>query len=524
MKTKMNLGGRSVATLLVLTLFVSFPAPALIQGKVRAKTETAWGLHTATFDTPHGKIKVHLPDDLSAGDTISGTVIAEPAGKTEEERIKNQDELNGYVVEIGKKKTPVLEKVLQWAVPAAVAASAFIILRDNRGKELARTQCPIQQPPASVPPGRPAEPIPPGGRPPFTPPPQPADYQLPTLGQAGRPVEIQGPFNGDFGNTKVEIGGTEAQPLAESPRKLIAQSPTQVTGPTTIKLKEGDVTAEGSIRNIAVGLSARETKLRPGQQTTLTVEVQGLEKPESLPLPELKLRNMTPGVVRMEGGDVQTISIRREDVSPEGTFTFTRTLTGIRPGSFVITAFILPHVFFAPTFHDIKQALGEDEFRDLLTAIIDANNEEIEKIKKLGDKADAGQKMRKNLLEATNNKLNAAKQVLPLLDKAKTIADEALDKLNVIETGASLVATAFGNPLSKLTTPIRAIKTIVKAMEKEEKDDKKKKKIQEKLKELEDLEKEAEQADKETDKDKKEKIKGEIKKKLEEIGNEIFKK
>jgi hypothetical protein len=357
----MNLGRRSVATLLVLTLFVPFPAPALGQDKVRAATETAWGLHTATFDTPHGKIKVHLPDDLSAGDTISGTVIAEPAGKTEEERIKNQDELNGYVVEIEKEKTPVLGKVLKWAVPAAVGASTYVILRDKRGKELARTQCPIQQPAAIVPPGRPGEPIPPGGRPPFTPQPQPADYQLPTLGQAGQPTEIKGPFNGDFGNTKVEIGGKEAQLLAESPRKVIAQSPTHVTGPTTLKLKEGDVTVRSPLRNVSVSMSATKTTLHKGESATVTVKVEGLRKfdlrqdyellnpveievrelmrergMESLPLPKLILHNATPGVVRLEGGDLQTIPIRPEDVSSEGTMTFTRTLTGIRPGGFVV--------------------------------------------------------------------------------------------------------------------------------------------------------------------------------------------
>jgi hypothetical protein len=355
-----NLGGRRVATLFVLTLFVPLPAPALGQDKVRAATETAWGLHTATFETPRGKIKVHWPDDLSAGDTISGTVIAEPAGETEVERAKNLDELNGYVVEIEKQRASVLDKVFKWAVPAAVGASTYVILRDRGGKELARTQCPIQQAPAIVPPGRPGEPTQPGGRPPFTPQPQPADYQLPTLGQAGRPIEIKGPFNGDFGNTKVEIGGKEAQLLAESPRKAIAQSPTDVTGPTTIRLKQGDVTAGGPLRSVRVSLSAPKTMLHRGEQTTLTVKVEGLKEFDlrhdyellnpveievrelmrktgikSLPLPRLELRNMTPQVVRMEGGD-RSIPIRPEDVSPEGTVTFTRTLTGIRPGGFVV--------------------------------------------------------------------------------------------------------------------------------------------------------------------------------------------
>ena len=38
------------------------------------------GLTTAEFNLPQGKIKVYLPHDISPGDMISGSIIAEPAG------------------------------------------------------------------------------------------------------------------------------------------------------------------------------------------------------------------------------------------------------------------------------------------------------------------------------------------------------------------------------------------------------------------------------------------------------------
>src|SRR6266699_6865242 len=63
-------------------------------------TRTANGLFVTTFTTPQGKIKVNLTDDLAAGDTISGTVETEPAGKNDVERAQNQAELNGYVIEL----------------------------------------------------------------------------------------------------------------------------------------------------------------------------------------------------------------------------------------------------------------------------------------------------------------------------------------------------------------------------------------------------------------------------------------
>ena len=45
---------------------------------LRARTDTAFGLTTTTFDTLEGTVSVNLPDDVAAGDTISGTVTTEP--------------------------------------------------------------------------------------------------------------------------------------------------------------------------------------------------------------------------------------------------------------------------------------------------------------------------------------------------------------------------------------------------------------------------------------------------------------
>jgi hypothetical protein len=56
--------------------------PVVVAGVAAAQpqgsSETAWGLSTTTFETPGGPVTVHLPADLAAGDTLSGTVFAEP--------------------------------------------------------------------------------------------------------------------------------------------------------------------------------------------------------------------------------------------------------------------------------------------------------------------------------------------------------------------------------------------------------------------------------------------------------------
>ncbi len=48
-----------------------------------------YGLHILTYSTPVGKVKVFLPDDLSAGDTISALVVAYPDGNNQNKKTEN---------------------------------------------------------------------------------------------------------------------------------------------------------------------------------------------------------------------------------------------------------------------------------------------------------------------------------------------------------------------------------------------------------------------------------------------------
>ncbi len=211
----------------VLTFFIvnitNFPEDALSNDKVFSTTETNWGLHTTTFTTAEGKIKVNFPDDMAAGDTISGTVIAEPAGTTLEERERNSYELNGYVVEVEAEDKTVKEASVKTkfltgvAIPAGLAGGVTtLVLKDTQGKIVAKTQIPVQpEPPAIETPSVTTS----------------DDFQLPSVGQAGRPIEVSGPFDGNIDTTAVKIGGSDVEVLAESPRKVVVQSPRDVVGP-----------------------------------------------------------------------------------------------------------------------------------------------------------------------------------------------------------------------------------------------------------------------------------------------------
>ena len=75
-------------------------APAAIAQRTtaNASVRTSGGLQTITFEIVNGRVIVHLPDDMAAGDTISGTIITAPKGSTAEERAKTQASLEHYVL------------------------------------------------------------------------------------------------------------------------------------------------------------------------------------------------------------------------------------------------------------------------------------------------------------------------------------------------------------------------------------------------------------------------------------------
>lgn len=89
---------RSFAALCLSMEVLFFSLPAFSQTRI-SEFKTEGGVNVVTFNVPQGIIKVYLPDDMSAGDMISGTVSVKPAGSTDAEKAKNQDVLNGYVIE-----------------------------------------------------------------------------------------------------------------------------------------------------------------------------------------------------------------------------------------------------------------------------------------------------------------------------------------------------------------------------------------------------------------------------------------
>jgi len=343
---------RSLAIILSLSLSLFFIAPAqqslLLSAHAQQNTPQPASLKVSSkniggayeLDLPSllYDVKVFLPDDMAAGDTISGTVLAEPKGSTEEERAKNQDTLNGTVIEIGDQKIPATKGVFKLSIPTGPNCA------DNSKKwcvnvtvtDSTSTRPSVFTPVSILPQQSPAtrqSVITPG------------DYSLPAIGQQGRALEIRGPFDGDFANTSLnwtatgdtENGSGEFKLLAESPRKAVFRSPTSAKGPLEVNFKEGNVETKSALRLLAIGLSAPKTQLTKGESTTMTVMVSGLAGLEQ----SVSLHLVKIGTVSMEGGDVQTFLIPPTGVLPNGTFMTTRKLTGQQTGGFSVTATVV---------------------------------------------------------------------------------------------------------------------------------------------------------------------------------------
>lgn len=198
---------------------------------VTASTQVQEGVRQTDFQTSYGTLHVYVPDDVADGDTISGTVVAEPAGETDEEKQKNEDTLAGYVVDV-KPKAQVQAQTKPQTETCNLSMPDFSCLIPERCPAITISICNSSHTPicnndvpcASVPP-------------PLTC--KPDQAILPKQGTCGKPAKIKGKCDGKFGNSSVLINKRKCRMLAESPRQQVCLVPTDFVGNASIESIEG---------------------------------------------------------------------------------------------------------------------------------------------------------------------------------------------------------------------------------------------------------------------------------------------
>lgn len=310
---------------------VSAQSSAVLVGTVQEP-----GLNVTNIETAAGNIKVYLPQNIKAGDRISGTVSAVPNGNNEKELAKNQAYLQGCVVELEDQTATKSKLGILGFIAPTIGSTLFALLRDDKGKNLARFPVPIQKLQIPLDPS--------------------TGFEIPILGQNGTALPISGPTDGDLGNSVVQIGNNFYQPIAESPDGMVIRPANDaLVGIQPIQVRDGKHVTEGKIRVVSVQMQAPRLNLKRNEMTSLSVRVSGLES-LSEPL-TLTLHNETPGSVRLANGNTQDIEISASKVKADGTFEITDVIHGFGLGSFILSATV--------TLRERKLTCGEN--RDIYT-------------------------------------------------------------------------------------------------------------------------------------------------------------
>ena len=244
--------------------------------QVRPQGKAGFGLVVATFALPEGAVTAYLPDDVAPGETFSGTVEGP----------------DGFVLMFGDQRARTGEPFL-WTVPAGEPRQRFVItLLDRQGSARAR---------ASLQTGAAA--------------PRDAAFRFPPLVQAGKPLPIRGPLDGDFRTTRVEIDGSAVSPLAESIRRVIVRAPSNLMGPASATLTEAGIEHRGAMRSLSIEMAAPAGSAPPASRELTVRGVSGIDR--DVPL--------------LVAGD--HLYLRATDVAGQPTFTVRREFSGVRADS-----------------------------------------------------------------------------------------------------------------------------------------------------------------------------------------------
>ncbi len=399
-------------------------------------------LETVAFHLPQGEVRVYLPDDLSQGDTVSGTVFTLPAPNATE---NDQSVLKGMVVTLDRMPGERKDDHRKWIVPASAAGYVMVRLTRPDGSVVGSAPVPTGPPVGAFLQGQPPS--------------------MDPVVQQGRPMQVTGPFDGDSGNTSCNVAGVPVPILAESPRQAVAFNPQIPVGAFVADVTEAGVKTPCPSHAIGIRLTTPKTQLLRGEKTTVKVEVTGLQglSAASFPVP-VQFLNMTPQVVSAEGwqGHIHSQGIEMADVK-NGVWQTSIALTGINNGNF-----LLKGVLFGVNVHDAKKLMNAEMFRTWVTGLvtmyetkIKALEEELAKDKAAGRKnpgLELNIQRKKNILSILREARTATNADLGVM---KVIVDKALKDDEFFALAGELISLA-ADMLGYTDIPIPGIGTLLK--------------------------------------------------------------
>jgi hypothetical protein len=284
---------------------------ALAQGDLKSTIESANCYQGVRFDTVHGTVTVILPTELTVGSTVSGTVLANPKGKTEKEKAENRTLLAAIPLLVMGTKVQGTAGQFTSRVPNSPTVGIA------KGNELLGTQQLATIPSTSA----------------F----QGMSPRVPRVAQVGQLIPVLGSFDGDASNSSVAFGPGPGVVFTESPNSMTVMPVNAGPGPCNLVIKDGSKTYATQTNLIGIRLQLPKNAIMRGERLRMDCEVSGLSglTEQDFPLSVL-LRNLSPSTVQMQGGNSQTRPILLKDVSKSGSVIWSMSLVGLIEGNFTI--------------------------------------------------------------------------------------------------------------------------------------------------------------------------------------------
>lgn len=306
------------------------------------------GLTTAVFNLPAGIIKVYLPDDIRPGDMISGSVMAEPSGKSPKLSAKNLEELKKYTVEFNGQKISVykVSKSFQCNINTGIQPQCTLNLMNGSGVKTGLVNIQfinnVETQPAT------------------------AQCKIPTHALTAAPLKVTGPFDGNSSNTNCTVGGQSCEVIAESPRQCVVSFPQTAKGNQTIELQENkQPKCFKKISGVELNVSVGKTNLLKGDKTYVNVEVIGLQNlPDTA---KLTITNITTDVVVMLPVNAFVVPLTADNVS-NGTYLRRFEIQSLKTGNFIVNVNIDLPENNLPVFADVRTPKGGKRDEKVLTA------------------------------------------------------------------------------------------------------------------------------------------------------------
>jgi hypothetical protein len=310
------------------------------QGAYSVTSHKEFGLQIVELIAPEGIYYFQIPDDVSEGEPYTFSLRTFAAGRSDLERTESEKQLAAYKllmaalpVQAGPSSKQLqvdsapdaVEILLKTPEDFEVLKSKIVVTKQNLQTE---TQSqPVQTTSElEVDTQPPAEPVIDIDIPHLL-------FQLSSVNQAGRLLEVRGPFDGNASNTDIRVNGNPMAIIAESPRKAIATNPNLV-GRMELRVAEADKKVHCVYKNVDIRNWASVSTLQSGANAALTIQLNSSPKLTSPVV--IALQNKSPEIVNVQGGSFQYLTVNPGDLNETGSITLTRILTGMHPAPFRI--------------------------------------------------------------------------------------------------------------------------------------------------------------------------------------------